>query len=345
MHPRGSSEFPPGASGAPGWAAAVFDRDRIRDAWYAGHANVATREPITEETRLRWFSVTKLATAIATMRLVEDGALALDEPVRRRLPWFRPWNDHRPITVADLLSHRGGLGNPFPIGWVHPPGARRRTDAELTKKLADQYRRLRWPPGERGHYSNLSYLLLGELIAAVAEEPYDRHVHRRVLAPAGLADTSFDPRPAAVGHEPLLSARSAVMAALFVPRTPRLIRYVRDGWVGLTAFELEGSAYGGLVGTLGDLVRLGQLHLNDGGAVLSAETARRMREVHATGPRTRFGLGFWFEDGWIGHGGEAGGYRSDLWLSPKKGLGVAALTNSGAGAIADVVAALKGSAR
>jgi CubicO group peptidase (beta-lactamase class C family) len=350
------SSPPPGAAAAPGWAAATFDRDGVRRAWTWGHADLAAgpRGRMERTTRLRWFSVTKIATATAVMRLADAGRLDLDAPVSERLPWL----DARaaPFSARHLLSHSAGLPDPSPLGWVHPPRASRRSPSALTRALLAREgrldplrralgRRRSEAPGRVGRYTNLGYLVLGELVAAVAGEPFATHLRRRVLAPAGLASTGFDPSGAAVGHEALASPRTPVMAAAFFPRTLRLVRYVRRGWIGLTPFELEGQAYGGLVGSLDDLVRLGRLHLNDGTLdgvrVLEPGSARAMRQPTATGPGGRFGLGFWIRDGgWVGHGGEAGGFRAELALHPARGVGVAVLANSGVARIDRVARAL-----
>ncbi|HJL16818.1 MAG TPA: serine hydrolase domain-containing protein [Sandaracinaceae bacterium LLY-WYZ-13_1] len=336
--------LPPGAAGAPGWVAAIFDREGIRRAWVTGRADLRAERPLGLGSRLRWYSVTKLATATAAMRLVDEGALDPDAPVAERLPWVAPTGPRgaRPITARHLLSHTAGLADPSALRWVHPPGGARRSPAELTRETFARHRRLRALPGTVGRYTNLGYLVLGELIAAAAGGLYARVLTDRVLAPAGLAGARFDPAGAAVGHEALRSARAAAMAALFFPRTFGLVRYVRRGWVGLSAFELEGQAYGGLVGSLEDLVGLGCLHLRDGEGVLAGRTARAMREVHGAGPEGRFGLGFWIlGDGWVGHGGEAGGYRAELALHPGRGVGVAVLANGGAARTDRVLEALR----
>lgn len=322
--------LPPAAEDAPGWAAAIFDRDGVVRTWLYGHADLTERTPVTAQTPFRWFSVTKLVTATATLALVDRGLLRLDDPVARYIPWFQPVTPepHTEITLAQLLSHQSGLADPLSLGWVQPPDRKRRTPSELVRQTFDRHRTLKTPPGTAARYTNLGYLLLGEVSRRVTQLSFNEHVRRSVLLPAGIATAGFEPR-GAVGHERLRSPRTAVMAALFLPRTRRLVAYVRDGWVGLTQFELEGQAYGGLVGSLDDLVRIGRLHLGegsiDGVRVLSSELAVRMREG-----QHGFGLGFWIHDGgWIGHGGEAGGYRAELRIHPERGVGVAVLANAG----------------
>lgn len=329
---------PPRARGAPAWAVAVFDRERIERVWLSGRADLRREDSrVTLETPFRWFSVTKLVTAMSVLAHVDRGALDLDHPVDRYVPWFAPKPSAR-VTIAHLLSHRSGLADPLPLSWVHPPGGARRTPHELTRETFERNRSLHSAPGSTPAYTNLGYLVLGEVLSAISGSAYDAHVHDVVLGPAKIG-ASFAPR-GAVGHERLRSLRAAAMALAFFPRTRRLIEYVREGWVGLTRFELEGQAYGGLVGSLGDLVRLGRLHLNDGELdgvrVISAKLAREMRS-----PRGPFGLGFWIHDrGWIGHGGWAGGYRAELRLHPERGRGIAVLASAGDASAVEVCSAL-----
>ncbi len=312
--------------------------------WLHGHPDLRDATPVQRQTPFRWFSVTKIVTATAVLALVDRGLVRLTDPVQRHVPWFRPEPVGPPVTVQHLLAHTAGLDDPSSLGWVQPPERRRRTPEELVRQTFARHRHLRSTPGTTARYTNLGYLLLGELVRRVTRLPFAEHVRRSVLVPAGIATAGFEPR-GAVGHERLRSARTAVMAVLFLPHTPRLVAYRRDGWVGLTLFDIEGQAYGGLVGSLDDLVRIGRLQLGDGAIdgvrVISAEQARAMREPQGEGALAEMGLGlFRFAGGWVGHDGEAGGYRAALRLHPERGVGVGVLANAGAANVADVAEAL-----
>ena len=322
---------------APGWATARFDADGRVERRAVGLADLVTGEPVTAATRFRWFSVTKLVTALTVLRAVERGALALDEDVRERLDWFRP---NAVVTVRHLLSHASGLADPNALGWVHPPGRPLRAPSTLTRQTWRRYAALRARPGSVARYTNLGYLVLGELVEAT--EGSFEAAAAAVLARAGATSAGFSVEGAARGHEALGSIRTAAMAVLFGRRTPRLVAYVREGWVGLAPFEIEGRAYGGLVGSLDDLVALGRALLVPG-VVLDEPLLSAMRSRLAVGPRGAYGLGFWFHrDGWVGHGGEAGGYRAELHLRPERGRGCAVLVNAGAAPTGALVETLKG---
>lgn len=320
---------PPRAAGAPGWAAASFDAHGIRERWTSGRADLERGAPITLATRFRWFSVTKTVTALTTLALEEEGRWSLDDPAHRWVGWLEPDPGR---TLAALLCHGAGVAVPNAVSWAKPPGAPRRDPRTLTRH-AWRAGRHATPDAHSARYSNLGFLVLGRAIEAAADAPYPEVVRTRVLAPLGLARTSFAPGDAAVGHERLASVRALAMSALFMPRTPRLLRYARAGWLGLRPYELEGAAYGGLVGSLDDLTRLGRALLGERGA--------RMAEERARGPEGRFGLGLWlYDDGWVGHGGSAGGFRAELRVHPGRGLGVAVLANGGAAAAEEVCDAI-----
>lgn len=327
-------EPPPGAEGAPGWAAARFDAAGIREVWIAGHARLDEPSPVTLETRFRWFSITKLLTATLVMRAAERGLLSIDDPVSRHAISPSP-----SPTVRALLSHTGGVASPSPIRWAHRPGARLRDGPTLTRSLVQRHPETR--RDGRARYTNLGYLLLARVLEGAVGEPFEAQAEA-LVAELGLARTGFDPADAARGHEAQASLRTAVMALLFLPRTPRLVAYRREGWVGLVPYAIEGAAYGGLVGSIGDLARLGQLFLRDGDGVLRPETVTEMLALHGEGGEAPFGLGFWHDGSWRGHAGEAGGYRSELWIEPERGVGVAALANGGDAKLSRVVERLRG---
>ncbi len=141
------------------------------------------------QTTFLWFSMTKIATATATMQLVDAGDLELDSNARDYLPQLGSLD--RRITVRQLLNHSSGIPNPPPLRWIHPadePGPKPR---EMVSRLLDRYGKPRFEPGDHSSYSNIGYLVLGELIAEVSGIPYKEFVLERVLRPIGATSTGF----------------------------------------------------------------------------------------------------------------------------------------------------------
>lgn len=165
---------------------------------YADKDQKAVMEPTY---LMRVASVSKLITAIATMHLVEEGRLSLDQKVFGPdgilgPELFNPGRDlrHRNITVRNLLNHSGG--------WIPEPRADPMFSsvdmaAEMRKKLPLDIddiirymlrRQLGFNPGAYSYYSNFGYGVLGEVVEMAAGMPYEDYVRSRVLAPLGIYD-------------------------------------------------------------------------------------------------------------------------------------------------------------
>ena len=91
-------------------------------------------EPVSADTAFWWFSMTKIATATAVMRLVESGAVALDAPARDNLAEVAGLDPR--ITVRQLLNHSSGLANPMPMRWIPAAAVEDRT-TELAALATD----------------------------------------------------------------------------------------------------------------------------------------------------------------------------------------------------------------
>ena len=189
----------------PGLSVAVVDRDRLRFAAGYGAADRAANTPSTPETSYLWFSMTKVVTATAAVRLADEGRLDLDAPAGEYLPELRGRRDPGP-TVRQLLTHTAGLSNPLPLRWTHPMDAPPPDPRSLLSRLLTRRRAFTHPAGRIARYSNVGYLAAGEIISAAAAMPYTEYVLRYVLHPSGCptpgSGTPPDPRrpPGISGH-------------------------------------------------------------------------------------------------------------------------------------------------
>ncbi len=323
----------------PGVAVAVVQADRVITSAAAGFADLATRTPMSADSACNWFSMTKIATATAAMVLAEGGALDLDAPVARYVGDVWP-SRFAGVRVRHLLNHSSGLRNPVPIRWVHratDPGAD--PVAFLARLLARQHRP-RFAPGTRAAYSNVGYLVLGEVIAAAAGRPYEEFVRDELLRPLGMTRTAFtwtDPSLASVPrvtpHHQLPQALTPVVKALL----PEAILGARTGkFVGLEPFELDGAAYGGLIGPATEAAQLIALHAHggtvNGTRVLTPQSIAAMTTVATPGRPYDLGLG-WFRphddhSPQVEHFGGGMGYWNLLRLNPQTTRGAAVMSNT-----------------
>ncbi|MGW7356000.1 serine hydrolase domain-containing protein [Streptomyces sp. NPDC054802] len=145
----------------------------------AGTADTGTGAVCTSETRFQVGSVSKQFTAAAAMLLVEDGALAVDDPIAESLPGCPPrW---RHVTLHHLLSHTSGLGH-----WPELPGfdtsAVRDAD-EFLERFATVP--LRGAPGTAWRHSSPGYLLVARIVEQISGHRYGDFVTERILRPLG----------------------------------------------------------------------------------------------------------------------------------------------------------------
>ena len=280
--------------------------------------------PVTAETLFDLASLTKVvATTTVAMILVDEGRLDLDRPVQDFLPGFQgPGKDA--VTVRHLLTHSSGLPATAPLYLEIRGVAAYRERIEAMD--------LGYPPGSRSLYSDLGFILLGEILERVAGQPFETLVRERVLAPLGMRDTLFRP-PAEMW--------------------PRIAPTEVDPWRGRllqgevhdeNAFAMGGVApHAGLFSTAGDLARFAQMMVDrgslngalNGRRLVSRETMERFtRRAGVPGSDRAIGwdtksaqgssAGTLFSPRTYGHTGFTG---TSLWIDPGRELFVLLLTN------------------
>lgn len=287
--------------------------------------------PLTEEALFRLASMTKPVTSVAAMILVEDGKIALDDPISKHLPEFANLRVRqpdgtlvaatRPPTVRELLTHTAG----FSYNFINRPGiaeayAQARvvdglanpevTTEEAMKRLASAP--LAFQPGAEWHYS-LSTDVLGALIERVTGRPLGSIVAERIARPLGIETFVFRAgaglrdrfvtvtRPAQVtgalgtGVELVASGE-----AVPFPATRGTALMDPERAFSATAYNSGGA---GMSGSVADYARFLQMLANggtlDGARVLKAETVAAMTTnqlgampIALRGPGWGFGLGF-----------------------------------------------------
>jgi CubicO group peptidase (beta-lactamase class C family) len=326
--------------GVPGLSIAVVKGDRVVWMRGFGFADLASSTAATPQTSYLWFSMTKIATATAVVRLAERGRIDLDAPADEYYRGFKVVSQPTPVSIRHLLSHSSGLANPIPIRWVYPtlgPVPDRRAFVE---RLLGKNRKLRFAPGERASYSNLGYLVLGEVISEVSGMAYEEYVREEILLPLGMGRTGFSYPPsgneAATGYHPLRS----LLIPIFRAALPRGVVGPRQGrYVAFNPFYVRGPAYGGLVGGVEEAARLVLLHVNGGRVgerrLLSPASVAEMRRITPRAGKREFGLG-WFrsrEDGhkrpfFVEHLGGGAGFWNVMRIYPEQALGVVMMGNT-----------------
>lgn len=348
------------ASAAPAPAAMVrvtFGRRDERTAAVKGLADIAAARAVTADDPVRVASISKLVTAIAVMRLVEQGKLDLDADVSDQLGWRlrNPAFPDQPITLRLLLSHRSSLTDR--IDYVLPLDADMRAILEDPRAWDSDH-----APGRYFRYTNFNFPVVAAVMEKATGERFDRLMQRLVLAPMKLeacfnwASCSDATRAHAVV---LYRDRKAVKDAdaAECPVTP-----ASDGGCDLSVWRAGAngaifSPQGGLRISARGLARIGRMLLDrgriDGVRVLSKRSVALLETPVWTfngvagagangdtdgGFLCSYGLAVAFTASGVagcaddpfgdgrrrfGHAGDAYGLKSGLWIDRAGGKGVA----------------------
>jgi len=171
----------------PGLALAVVKNKEAIFLKGYGLRDVENKLPMTPDTLLAIGSTTKAFTTFALARLVDEGKMSWDEPVRSYIPWFKlsdPVISER-ITPRDLVTHRSGLPR-HDLLWYNNYRASRE---ELVRRLA--YLQFTADLRERFQYNNLMFLTAGYLLEVLSGKPWEDSVRELVLEPLGMTRTNF----------------------------------------------------------------------------------------------------------------------------------------------------------
>ncbi|WP_369914190.1 serine hydrolase domain-containing protein [Xanthomonas sp. NCPPB 3005] len=319
----------------------------------AGWADREAQRPMREDTTFRLASVSKLVVATAALVLVAQGRLALDAPVARWLPWFRPaLPDGRvpDISLRQLLSHSAGLGYRFlePADGAHARAGVSDGMDNSGLSLEDNLRRLagvplQYAPGTGWGYS-LSIDVLGAVLQAASGQALPALVRDLVTAPLGMHATAFHAEDAARLAVPYVNGAPAPhrlgegeVVAPFAEGAGIVFHPSRA--LDRDAFASAGA---GMVGNAGDVLRLLETLRGGGAPLLPAALVTEMGRAQAgdfgppDGPGWGYGLGFAvLRDPAPTATPEApgtwrwgGAYGHNWFVDPARELSVVALTNT-----------------
>lgn len=307
-----------------------------------GVRDVRSAVPVDEDTRFRIGSVSKPITALAILRLREQGKLVLDAPAASYLPILGSLVprtlDSPPITVRHLLTMTSGL--PYDDQWGAVSYGM--SDAELEAYLARGIT-LAGAPGERYRYSNLGYALLGKIVAAVSGRSFEAYVTGEVFGSLGFTATGY------------VTDRE-------LPPDDWATGFYREGGKFIREELYSDGAFapaGGVYSTIRDLARFAAFQLSAYPPRDEPETGpvsrSTLREMHAGQAWARFsddqpvvtrrsdgstgllamsyGLGWsqvttCFAEAMVQHGGYEPGYWAAIRLIPRQGIGVVSLSTT-----------------
>jgi CubicO group peptidase (beta-lactamase class C family) len=271
-----------------------------------GLADLEQRIAAAPATNYRLASVTKQFTAAAVLLLIEDGLLALDDPMRKWLPSLPSSADA--ITIRHLLTHTSGLVDYEDI--MPPDLAVQLRDADVLQ-LLEKERRLYFEPGTAYRYSNGAYALLALIVERVSGRRFQAFLTERIFEPLGMHNTL-----------------AYVQEGPFVPHRAYGYSLVEGRWErtdqSLTSAVLGD---GGIYSSIDDLARWDAALYDD--RLLSAES-RQLAFTPWTGtddPDVAYGFGWRITGETLWHSGETMGFRNVLLRWPNRRLTIIVLTN------------------
>jgi CubicO group peptidase (beta-lactamase class C family) len=282
----------------------------------AGHADLTSGSPMTTDSMFGVMSMTKPISATALMILVDEGKVALDDPVEKYIAAFadaklKNGDPVRGLTVKHVLTHTSGLGG--------DQGCRESLEAtanELARRPFD------FQPGERWQYGP-SLNVVGRIVEVVSGQSFDEFVATRIFGPLQMNDTTFHPS----------EAQRPRIATLYAREESGELK-PSSRWIAPDDAKVVPNPSGGLFSTASDMARFynailagGEL---DGQRILSADAVRQMTTIQTgdlvTGftPGNGWGLGWcvirqpegvtgMLSAGTFGHGGA---YGTQGWVDP-----------------------------
>ena len=175
----------------PGLVYGIVQDGKLVHVSAMGVQDLETNRPVDAQTLFRIASMSKAFTALAILKLRDDGKLTLDALAETYVPELRGWryltSDSPRIRVRDLLSHVGGFVTDDPWGdrqQVLP-------EAEFTRMLRDGVPFTR-APQTAYEYSNFGFALLGRIITNVSGRPYNSYIEQEIMRPLGMTSTGYD---------------------------------------------------------------------------------------------------------------------------------------------------------
>lgn len=312
----------------------LFDQDKIIHQYRAGLSDVANQKKADEITTYNAFSVSKTFTALATLQLVEKGMVDLDKSTADYIDNF-PYSGE--ITVRHLLSHTAGIPNPNPLPWIHPAAEHQVFDRDaFFARVFEKHNKVKSLPNKKFVYSNLGYVLLGQLIEQVSGLKYEAYIREYVFKPVGLSRDEIgfevaDPTLQAKGYHKKNSLMNWIIG-IFIDR--KEFRGAAEGkWQPFKPYNINGPSYGGLSGRPASFMKYVQELLKKDGALISHEYKQLLFTENLTLDNKSTGMCLsWFTDKvdghiYFAHVGGGGGYYSEVRIYPDVGIGSVIMFN------------------
>ncbi len=300
-----------------------FDNNDIIDSFKGGFADIKNKLSSDVNTTYNAFSLTKTFTALSVLQLFERGKVDINNPVIEYLPSF-PYGQE--ITINQLLNHTSGIPNPIPLSWIHLEAEHIAFNRNMFfDNVFNKYNQVNKKMVDKFSYSNLGYVILGQLIEKVSGMDYEEYVSENIfkkllLEPKDLDFRIVDKEKHAKGYHKRISLSNFILG-FFIDKN-KFMEESESGWKPFKNFYVNGASYGGLIGRPEAFMRYIQELLKDDSSLISFNCKKRLFQENGN---TGMCLS-WFKGELNGvryfcHSGGGGGYYSEMRIYPsiKKG--------------------------
>lgn len=312
----------------------IFNKDGIIHYFKSGDADISKHQKVDERTTYNAFSVTKTFTAVAVLQLAEKNIINLNDPVKKYLSDF-PYD--KLITIKQLLSHTSGIPNPIPLRWINLSGEYNCFDRNsFFNAIFERNNKLNTEPGKKYAYSNLGYVILGQLIERVTSSIYEQYITENILNKLNLKpeESSFiisDSAIHAIGYQKWASFSNLILG--FLIEKSKYMTHREGKWKAFRNYYVNGPSYGGLIATPTSFVKYIQDLLSSNSALLAAESKRILFTETLTNNGKGAGICLaWFKGQlngkqYFAHAGGGGGYYCEIRIYPDSGIGSVIMFN------------------
>lgn len=312
----------------------IFDKDSIIHRFYFGVADIKNQTKTNENTTYNGYSVTKTFTALAVLQLAERKELDIDQPVKKYLPDF----SYSPeITIRQLMTHSAGIPNPIPISWIHLADKHHSFDRnKFFMQIFTKYNKTKSKPNEKFAYSNLGYVILGQLIEKVSGLDYEDYIRQNIIQPLHLTSddlgfTITNTLHHAKGYHKRFSFSNAILGLLI--NKSKYVDKTEGKWKAFKSNYVNGPSHGGLIGTSNAFVKYIQELLNPNCSLLSDDYKKILFNENSTNNGKATGMCLsWFKGQlngkqYFAHAGGGGGYYCEIRIYPDLGIGSVIMFN------------------
>ena len=319
---------------APSVQYAIFNKDSIIQRFQLGFADIKNQIKTNERTSYHAYSVTKTFTTIAVMQLAEQKKLNIDQPVIKYLPEF-PYSAE--ITIRQLMTHSAGIPNPIPLSWIHLAEENKNFDRDgFFRRIFIKKNKTKSKPNKKYAYSNLGYVLLGQIIERVSGLSYEDYIREHIFKPLNIKANELDftitePMRHAKGYHKKYSFSNAILG-LFIDKSKYMDK-TEGKWDSFKDNYVNGTSYGGLIGTSNSFVKYIQELLKPDCKLLTDEYKKMLFTENYTSDNKATGMCLsWFSGQlngtqYFAHAGGGGGYYCEIRIYPKSGIGSVIMFN------------------